>query len=101
MQLVAASLLLQLVAATPRQFDITDFGAKPDGTTLATEGSLGIRSNGSDGLTQFTRTREGLETLSERTTDNDGDGINGDIALVFWVCAPRARRTSMPAAQRI
>jgi polygalacturonase len=37
MQLVAASLLLQLVAATPRQFDITDFGAKPDGTTLATE----------------------------------------------------------------
>ena len=53
------------------------------GTTLALEGSLGIRSNGSDGLTEFTRTRDGAETFSNRTTENDGDGLNGDLALVF------------------
>ena len=54
-----------------------------EGTTLAAEGSLGIRSNGSDGLTEFTRTRDGQALLSNRTTDNDGDGVNGDIALIF------------------
>ena len=54
-----------------------------EGTTLAAEGSLGIRSNGSGGLTEFTRTFDGEQTLSERTTDNDGDGLNGDLALVF------------------
>ena len=55
-----------------------------EGTTLAAEGSLGIRSDGSDGLTEFTRrTQDGQTVLSERTTDNDGDGVNGDIALVF------------------
>ncbi len=54
-----------------------------EGTTLAAEGSLGIRSNGSDGLTEFTRTRDGEAVLSDRTTTNDGDGLNGDLALVF------------------
>lgn len=53
------------------------------GTTLATEGSLGIRSNGATGLTDFTRTVDGTPVLSERSTDNDGDGFNGDLALIF------------------
>ena len=53
------------------------------GTTLAAEGSLGIRSNGADGLTEFTRTTDGQIFLSERATDNSGDGLNGDLALVF------------------
>ncbi len=54
-----------------------------EGTTLAAEGSLGLRSNGSDGLTEFTRTSAGDVVLSERATTNDGDGLNGDLALVF------------------
>ena len=59
-----------------------------EGTTLAAEGSLGVRSNGSDGLTTFTRfarpTGTALDsTLSSRDADNDGDGLNGDLALVF------------------
>ena len=54
-----------------------------EGTTLAAEGSFGLRSNGSDGLTEFTRTRDGEAVLSERATTNDGDGLNGDLALVF------------------
>ena len=54
-----------------------------EGTTLAAEGSLGIRSNGADGLTEFTRTVNGTTFPSSRTTENDGDGLNGDLALVF------------------
>ena len=54
-----------------------------EGTTLAAEGSFGVRSNGSDGLTDFTRRLNGQAFLSDRTTDNDGDGLNGDLALVF------------------
>ncbi|WP_412062199.1 TonB-dependent receptor domain-containing protein [Rubrivirga sp. IMCC45206] len=53
------------------------------GTTLSAEGSLGIRSNGSTGLTDFDRTTDGQLVESERATDNDGDGMNGDLALVF------------------
>ena len=54
-----------------------------EGTTLATEGSLGIRTNGSEGLTEFTRTNSGQTFLSKRNADNDGDGFNGDLALIF------------------
>ena len=54
-----------------------------EGTTLAAEGSLGLRSNGSDGLTEFTRTVGGATIPSRRTTENDGDGYNGDLALIF------------------
>ncbi len=54
-----------------------------EGTTLAAEGSLGIRSDGSDGLTNFVRSPGSLSGPTERATDNDGDGLNGDLALVF------------------
>ena len=54
-----------------------------EGTTLVTEGSLGIRSNGSEGVTDFTRNPGAIAGPVQRTTDNDGDGVNGDIALVL------------------
>ena len=53
------------------------------GTTVSAEGSLGLRSDGSDGVTTFTRLTDGQTVLSDRTTENDGDGVNGDLALVF------------------
>ena len=69
-----------------------------EGTTLAAEGSLGLRSDGSDGLTEFTRTRDGQALLSQRTTDNDGDGVNGDLALVFRRQFPDAGASGGAAA---
>ncbi len=54
-----------------------------EGTTLVAEGSLGIRSNGAGGTTDFTRRPGAIPGPDKRTTDNDGDGVNGDMALVF------------------
>ncbi len=53
-------------------------------TTLTAEGSFGLRGGGSEGLTDFERaTDNGAPVPSSRTTDNDQDGLNGDLALVF------------------
>ncbi|MDT7857767.1 TonB-dependent receptor [Rubrivirga sp. S365] len=55
-----------------------------DKTTLSAEGSFGLRSGGQDGRTLFERTTNGgAPALTTRETDNDTDGLNGDLALVF------------------
>lgn len=52
---------------------------------ITLEGSLGLRNGDNDGRTQFDVTPPigGAATRTFRDNENDTDGLNGDIALVF------------------
>ncbi|MGB3542675.1 MAG: TonB-dependent receptor [Rubrivirga sp.] len=54
-----------------------------DKTTLTVESSLGLRSGGGDGLATFVETTDGDISERQRVNDDDTDGFNGDLALVF------------------
>ena len=54
-----------------------------DKTTLTVESSLGVRTGGEDGLSNFIETTDGETIERQRLNDDDTDGFNGDLALVF------------------
>lgn len=60
-----------------------DYTVAP-GQNLTLEGSLGLRNGAyENAVTYLTTPSEGTLTESERLTDGDRDGFNGDVALVY------------------